>query len=275
MKVVFFLLCNLIVLVSCKNENQKPIWENQKEIISVSDSNFQFESKARGWEVSLQNFIQPIPVKVVERKNGFSVEIESKNGIIEGPADLVLKKNNQVYSYSFYLSNKPNEATRKYDYRSPKTVNPDSILVHQSIFFNIDKSRNIKKIHEIGAYFSEHQISLPPKVMVQEAILNEPITSYYVQAGSATQIPIKGTFDSYHQQYRIFAGPIYDQYQNLVADGTLIRFEYEMTNQNGLAEVGCKDGYAQLLLPKSKAKNLIIKALIHDLASNRILITEK
>jgi hypothetical protein len=258
----------LITLVNCqKRAVEKPVWLNKSIVVQVPQSILQFKTDDKEWKATLQSFVQPIPLQISYHHAGFSVQLQNKEGILTGPAKIILNKGDQYFYYDIFLANKQILVTKK-DYRSPKTVNPDSSLQQQSIVFQIDRYRNIMGNH--NSFFKEEMINLSPKANTYRAIANKPLTAYYVQPGSCRGIYIKSKYNKEKKQFVVTAGPLKDKYNNTVADGTLVAFIYNDKVNTWRMEATLLDGLATVLIPAKDDIELF--AQINEIISNTILL---
>lgn len=269
---LFFLLA---ILCSCNNSPiTKPHWLNLKDTLIVPNDKMVFLSPNAYWTVTLLTPIQPITLPVTAG-NGhyFTSSLNHVNGITEGPAEICIAQEKLCYHYSVYLLNKKVDTIIHKDYRSPKTVNPDSSLHHQRMIHNLDKYRNILSFQKNKSnFFFEDNIYLPPKTAIYRADEKQPITSYYVQPGSCTNINIKTVYNKEKGEYSIVAGPLQDKHNNFVANGTLVTFIYKNAFETTQTEAAVINGYASIYIPSQKSKEYVLWAKINNTASNIITL---
>ncbi len=250
---------------------QQPILVNGLSVIVLSNDTIQFKTKDRNWEVCLQSFIQPLPLQIQYNDSGFTVSLKNQFGVIEGPAQIILSNNDQTFFYSITLKNKVSDYIIKKDYRSPKTVNPDSSLQHQRMIHNIDIYRNLLTLNK--NYFHEEMISLSPKVGVYMAIKEQSLTSFYVQAGSCVSIKLKSVFDKEKKVFKVTTDLLKDKYNNQVADGTTVAFIYNDKKETYRMEAALLNGIATVYIPYEN-KNYTVLAKINNTKSNAIQLTQ-
>jgi hypothetical protein len=214
-------------------------------------------------------FTQPIVLNVSYNNDILKVNWHENKGVVDGPAHICLQSGNESFFYPIYLQNKMQQSIIIKDYRSPKTVNPDSSLIQQSIKHKIDFNRNIQP-NINGSYFFEEKIVIAPIVKTFRANANEPITASYMQAGTATNIPLKATYNATLQQYEIIAGTIYDGYKNIIANGTNVVFEYSNNSSKGIINATTINGIATVLMPIHSNENWNVVATINNIKSKKI-----
>lgn len=168
-------ICNIffiLIVASCTNKVvEKPIWVNKADTVQIQESPLVFKAKTKNWQGLLQSFVQPIPLQLIHTDTGFLLKPLSKKGFIEGPSTIILKNEEQFFYYDMVISNKEVVKVME-DYRSPKTVNPDSSLEQQSIVHIIDANRNI--VVEDERYFKEKYTGLVLKPIPHALLLVNP-----------------------------------------------------------------------------------------------------
>jgi hypothetical protein len=191
-------------------------------------------------------------------------------GITEGPAQLCVYIEEDYFFYPVYLLNTNAGTVIHKEFRSPKTVNPDSSLKQQRIIYNIDKYRNILYKQNTSKYFNEAQITLAPKAGVYRAVKEEALSSYYMQPGSCTAIPIASVYKNEKACYCVTAGPLKDKYNNTVADGTLVAFVYTDQQQTYRMEASLLGGFVTVIIPAQQNKTYKLKAFVNETVSKQI-----
>ncbi len=245
----------LLAWFGCRKTEDQAIWINSSSTIHAPTDSFIIKTNSSEWLAVLTSFIQPIPLERIIYKNHLVFKIKNYTGLTEGPADLVLEhsKSGKKYFYNFLLKNNTAGTVTLMDYRSPKTVNPDSSLDQQSIVHHIDHWRNIVADTAYPTLFFEKILKITPMAGTYQAQENKPISSFYVQPGSVEAINLNYRIDENQNVYQITAGPLKDKFQNLLADGTQVVFLYrdEQKIYHRL-ETASREGYAQVVIPSSK-----------------------
>lgn len=266
---IIILVISLWSIYSCEQNMDKPIWLNENTHFTYTHDTFHFKSNTAEWSAILYSFTQPIALTVEPERGGFRVLTKRQSGIIEGTANLCLTSNKKQFFYSVLLINPQDTLSHWVDYRSPKTVNPDSNHSHQSIVFKLDCYQNLLR-SDSENYFSEKEYTLSPIVNTYRAIDSQPITAYYMQAGSCIHIPIASQYRADKNQYQITAGILKDKYGNNIANGSLIRFIYSDGKSIYRQESMTRDGYATALIPNKQNETYTIYAETNSIKSRMI-----
>ena len=224
----------------------------------------EFKTDLKDWTATLITFTQPIKLTTKYEDGKLIAAAVSLNGITEGPAQICLKNKKNIFFYEVSLQNDFLPSVKYKDYRSPKTLNPDSSLIQQKIIHSIDSFRNIIITPAYKNYFHEEEISLSPKASITRAIAAEPITAYYVLPGSCINIPVKFNYNDSLQSYVVTAGPLKDKHNNIVANGTKLNFIYNDDEQTSVIEVSLLNGFAKTSIPSSQKGSYKLIVKIND-----------
>lgn len=261
-------------LVACQSQPvQKPVWVNETPLLVLPGKPLQFTSEVQNWQVSLLTFAQPVRLPVRKTASGFMVIPTDISGFLEGPAQLCVELGETRFYYPVTVRNRQQTIATTRDYRSPKTVNPDSSLDQQRIRHAIDMYRNLMPIPGSSSLFTEEELELPSKAGIYRAIRSESLSSYYVQSGSCTSIPIRSRYQPVTNSFLVSAGPLTDKYNNTVADGTLVDFVYRDPTATYHMEGIVLNGQATVLIPADTHTNYWVKAVIHRTTSKTIQLT--
>ncbi|MES2849021.1 MAG: hypothetical protein V4685_08195 [Bacteroidota bacterium] len=267
------LILLLLLLNACTKPVQKPIWQNPQSIISFPDVQLQFKSTTNNWSASLVSFIQPIQLSIEYTSDGFILINDNKNGVIEGPAQICLTSGDQYFYYRVNLINKEGSAVTHKDYRSPKTVNPDSSLHQQRIVHAINQYRNLVYPEKKLQYFFEEDMLLSPKAGNYRAISSESLSGYYVQPGSCVNVPVKALYNTAKEMLEVTAGPLKDKFDNQVADGTAVAFMYSHNQATYRMEAALLKGYATVFIPAKRGSTFSLKAKVNETTSATIQLS--
>jgi hypothetical protein len=268
MRNYFLHILLLFTLAACKNQTiEKPVWVNATDTLPVPGSRLVFTTPDEKWEATLYTVTQPVRYTTTYQNGKLSLQPAHHSGVSEGSAQLCLSSGNQHFFYTVYLKNVTPLYLYK-DYRSPKTVNPDSSLQQQRIVHSIDENRNIVQTN--NRYFFEEEITLSPKSGVYRAIKEEPLSAYYVQPGSCTSIPLKALYKKDEKSFSVIAGPLKDKYNNTVADGTQVAFIYSDGVQTYRMETALLNGYAESSIPALPTRNMMLQAKVNETVSEKI-----
>lgn len=254
---------------SCDHSAEKPVWLNETSEFIFPYDTFHFQSSSKDWSAVLYSFTQPVELTLEPERNGFRIVVDRNSGIVEGPANLSLTSGKNTFFYAINLVKIEDSFFQLVDYRSPKTVNPDSSLQHQSIMHKVDRFQNLKTVID-EKYFFEREHSLSPIVKTYRAIIDKALTAYYMQAGSCAQIPLQSIFDEEKNQFNISAGILKDKYGNNIADGSVIRFIYTDSKNTYRQESLVKKGFANAQIPWKKNLKFKLHAETNNVQSNII-----
>ncbi len=261
----------LTLLVSCREVTpEKPVWLNPAPELAVTDLQLQFRCSGKNWKAVLLNFTQPVPLSVRHNDTGITISAVHKKGVTEGPAQLCLSTGDHYFFYPVHLRNSKPVLVSKKDYRSPKTVNPDSSLYQQKIIHDIDEYRNLAPLKNYPGYFAEEEILLPPQAGTSRAIKAEPLSSFYVQPGSCTAIPISAVYIAATKSFSITAGPLQDKYGNTAANGTRVAFSFTDGQTSSRMEAAVWNGYSTISIPSTGNTRCSIKAMINQTVSKTL-----
>lgn len=268
-----FLALSICSPLACaKKEYQPPLPSRSLDTLSIPLPPLYFTADGREWIANLQAFVQPIPLEISYSETGFQLEQIHRAGVLEGPAKLHLQSGDHHFTYEVYLKNADKSKVNVVDYRSPKTVNPDSILQHQKILLAKDEWMNIVPVEEGNGYFLEEELSTPAQSGVYYAQKAKPISAYYVQPGSCVAIPLRATYLKNENLYEIEAGPLKDQYGNNIADGSLLVFHYSDGQMVYRREVASYGGQARTLIKADSLKHFSLYAKIDGVISSSLFL---
>ena len=256
-----------ITAISCDKKIEKPTWLNQTLVISYNDIVFRFKTNEQDLQAILITSIQPINLKADYQNGVLKVYPINKGGIIEGKAQICLRNNKTSFFYDVEIKNGTKAVFRK-DYRSPKTLNPDSSLIQQRIVYRVDEFRNVTSYNN-NLLFFEDNLKASTKAGTYQTEKNNPLNAYYVQAGSCNKINIIFKKNIDKNIIEVIAGPLMDNFNNLIADGTLVTFYYQ-NNYTSIITATTLKGYAQVEILFSR--DLVVYAQINQLKSNLLKI---
>jgi hypothetical protein len=257
-----------MVLAACNMPQvPKPEWVNRVEYLSIPAEKIVFKAPGNEWEAVLLSFTQPVPLQLSYTDSGFMVSQANQSGITEGKAQIVLTYKDQVFFYPVTLINKESGHISEKDYRSPKTVNPDSSLNQQSLQHAIDQWQNLVSTPQNPEYFKEFMLGLNPITGTFRARKEEAITAFYVQPGSCTSIPLQAVYREEKSAFNVTAGPLKDAFGNTVANGTMVKFLYKKTNTTWQMESVLQNGFTTVLIPTVKGEQITLTAFVQQTQS--------
>jgi len=263
----------LLFIIACKNKQPaRPVLLNKEKIISVPNDSLLFQSKEKNWDAVLLSFTQPIPLQIQYTEQGFILSLQHKYGITEGPAQVMLSKDDQQFFYELSLRNNSYGIISNKDYRSPKTVNPDSSLAQHRITHTIDEWRNIFNAPQQLQSFYEDIIQLNPIAGTYRAQKDKALSSFYVQPGSATTIPLNSIYNKTENVFIVTAGPLKDKHNNTVANGTMVAFIHSDEGQTYRIEAALLNGLVSIKIPAAKNKTYRLMAKINETISKQMTL---
>ena len=241
----------LLHLVACHEQVvQRPEWLNARTIIRFPADTLQFRAGGSAWTAALLTFSQPVPLELIPTLYGFKLTAGQPYGITEGPAQLMLASGQQHFYYPCMVQNADTRQRELMDYRSPKTVNPDSGLHQHRMIHQVDPWRNLVKTGlQEDSYFSEEELTLGPLAGTYRAQEAKPLSAYYVQPGTPVSLPVQWFWDGEESSYVVTAGPLKDAYGNTAANGTRLSFNYRDDTLLYQREATLLDGFATIRIP--------------------------
>lgn len=273
MRIILYIMAVMLFFSSCKEHiTKKPFWSNPIDTLKLPGHQLVFITDSSDWKAVLLTTIQPVNLLVKFKTNKLTVNLDAY-GVTEGNAQICLSAGDRYFYYNVYLVNKKVPTVFNKEYRSPKTVNPDSSLLQQRVFHRIDVYRNllpIKKHH----YFGEDQITMTAKAGVYQINENTPLTSVYVQAGSTTTFIVAAKYDPKNGVYLIKAGPMRDKYNNTVADGTSVAFVYNSGLQTYRMESAALNGFSNVTIPDVKGIVYTVVAQVNNTYSKPVHLVQ-
>lgn len=263
-----------LMITGCESTIECPEWANRRATICVQKDSLIFRSNTSGWEASLHCFTHNVPVIMKSNSDGFVLRFVEGSGVIEGPARLVLSNDDKYCYFKFNLINESAIELNIDDYRSPKTINPDSSLIQHQIVHQIDQWRNIRPMKESNQYFNEKEVLIDPKVGFYRVFDDKPLSSYYVQAGSCNEINLSYIYNDSVNCFEVTTGPLRDDFSNPIAEGTLVNFIYIVGEKYYNKYVQARDGYAALTIDEKSDKTISVYAQINETKSESLLLTK-
>ena len=274
MRIVFVHIVFVFLLASCKKSQvDKPVWINKTDTLFFFFSEPVFSASDKSWTATLFTTTQPVAYCTTFENGKLVLKMQEHIGVIEGPAQIGLSFQKQHFFYPVFIKNNPVLSFIDKEYRSPKTVNPDSGLHQQRILHRFDLFRNLYPNQVNANYFFFFFFTLAPKAGVYRAVKDEALSAYYVQPGSCTTIAVHATFNAATNCFNVVAGPLKDIYQNTVANGTLVIFKYTDNKQSFRMEAALLDGYATVVIPAALNTTYSLTAQVNQTISKQIILT--
>ncbi len=223
---------------------------------------------------------QPVPLRIYRQRNLVTVMLDAWDGFCEGPAVIACTLNEHSFYYPLQLVYRQQDQiiSVKKDYRSPKTVNPDSSLLQQRILFNMDKHRIILPLamrnrKMITPFYYSDSIALPPVTATYLVDTTSPVTSIYVQPGTNNQLQLSAKYNHAEQCIELQTSCLKDRVHNIIADGTLVAFIYRSGNMLYRTEAAAYKGIAAVKIPSADLAQITAEAMINDFHSKIITVT--
>ncbi len=246
------------------------MWVNKTTLVYFPNDSLVFNTIGKNWEATLLSFSQPIAVKISFTNKGLILSPKNNFGITEGAAQLILSNGSQAFYYEFTINNSSVGSITEKDYRSPKTVNPDSSLVQHRMQHSIDEWRNI--VHLPGQLnpFYENILQLNPIAGSYRAQAKNALSAFYVQPGSTTSFEVTSNYLKDENVFSVTAGPLKDTYDNTVANGTMVVFIYGDGEKTYQMEAALLNGFARIKIPVEKNRKYYLTAKVNETASKQI-----
>jgi len=263
-KAKYYIFLSFIFL-GCRQENEVPHWPLSSNELLFPARGITFDwNPQEKYQAILYSFSQPIELPASIRNGKLEIDLTQVTGITEGPAELLLLGHRSYYFPLEIKNKKPDHFNTKTFY-SPRAFDPDSSLIQQRLFVNIDPYRNLYPFTSTD-YFKEINYVVSSKAGTYCPEENNPISCYYVNPGTCTSIPVKINKES-DSLLQVEAGPLVDRYNNLIANGTLAQFILTEDNYISIGEVLVQKGYARMQYTKRDGSNRKVVIKIGDRSS--------
>lgn len=267
----YIIIFTCMLVSSCKQTQiEKPIPSVPLTTVYWPLEETTFIASSGDWEATLFTFTQPIAIDLTYTHSGFVLSQDSPEGIVEGPVKICLKNGKHLFYYDAWLKNRKHASIESIDLRSPKTVNPDSSLYQQRIAFEIDEWSNVVRSNHDDQLFQEEEILLLPVAGIYRAQEHRPLSAFEVQSGSCVSIPIKTSLSKEGKYVLVKVGPLYDEHQNLIADGTVINLICDDGQFTYRTETALISGFAESEIPIERNRDYQINARVHTTHSRTI-----
>lgn len=270
---VLYILIGMLAFGCEEKAIEKPVWLNSQPTVYVNQDTLIFATETQEWKASISTAVQVIYPELMHLDGKLLVIIRPEKGVIEGNAFLTAVSGTSQFVYPISLKNK-NETSQLTDLRTPKTLTTDSSMVQQQIFYSNDPAGNLTLVNQ-NAYFVERSIELLPKTGTFKSETGTARSSFYVDAGTVKEIPLSYSKDSHNQQITIQAGPLLDQFDNKIANGTQILFSFQKDKQHKKVEAVVQDAFASLSFPLDELEGKTIVAQIAQVFSQPLTIPQQ
>jgi hypothetical protein len=123
---------------------------------------------------------------------------------------------------------------------------------------------------EDGNYFFEEAIWHSPKAGTYAADTSNTLTSFYINPGSTISVPLNYSYSPEIKRFFVKAGPLKDQFNNTVADGTQVTFIYQDDSRTWIRNAHLKEGMASITVPEGPGGELTLFARVNETVSSSI-----
>jgi hypothetical protein len=273
MRILLFYTCVILLATGCSRQPvDKAVWINQADTLIIQDLQPRFATGCGEWKAVLYSSVQPLELHTSFSDNLLTLSAAVDAAVIEGPAQICLENGKQLFYYPVYLKNKAAAQEVYKEFRSPKTVNPDSGLVQQRIIYSRDVNCNLLAIRDKSVYFFEDEMKLAPRAAVERAVKDDALSAFYVQPGSCIAIPLQAVFRMEEKIFYVTAGPLKDKYGNTVADGTLVSFNYGKAAGTAHMEATLLNGFASVSIPLAGNDGCRLLASVNNIVSQPVYL---
>ncbi len=271
MRILLYYTCVILLATGCGGQPvDKAVWVNPADTLIIQDLQPRFATGCSKWKAVLYSSVQPLELHTSFSNNSLTLSAAGDAAVVEGPAQICLEYGKQLFYYPVYLKNKAAAPEIYKEFRSPKTVNPDSSLVQQRIIYSRDINCNLLAVRGKSVYFFEDEIKLAPRAAVERAVKDDALSAYYVQPGSCIAIPLQAVFRREEKIFYVTAGPLKDKYGNTVADGTLVSFNYDKAASAAHMEATLLNGFAAVSIPVEGNEGCRLLATVNNIVSQPV-----
>ncbi len=260
----------IILFTSCHDVSQKVSWLNQQPRLAYEKAVFEISAKDLSAieAVYIYTGIQATELELVRSKKSIQAKTPKGKFLFSGPARLIIKdKNNHLSIFKFIGNQKARTETK--DFRSPKTLITDSSLTQQQLVYTITEARNIVLKNNEAA--SELWKDLAPQAKTYRAQENKAETSFYVEAGSCSNIKLSQQKQGLNTSF-FNTNQLKDQYGNQITEGTKAIFYIQKGKELTRIERVSEDGIVKMKLPEHIQKPYSIWLEIGVAKSNKIAL---
>ncbi|MFY7793568.1 MAG: hypothetical protein ACOVQS_07310 [Chitinophagaceae bacterium] len=262
----YFLTCSIDYI-------PKPTLLNSSHFLSPFNDTIYLRTKHRNWDIELYGLNQSIPVHFIHDNDILKITPLYGEMIPSSLINLVLSLKNNTYVIRLnYENHHQIKIFRKF--RSPKTLNTDSALTQYTLSHIVTENRNIISPDKSTSFFIEKNSILSPFAGTYNEDSFDPITSYYIQPGSPSNITLYITCDSLKRAYHIETNYLTDIYGNEISSGTLIQYFIQSAASIKIIESQIINGCSVLYIPYQSLDSFCIEATIGMQVSNRSCIKQ-
>ena len=258
--------------MTCFQEHTvKPKLLNTSFILRPYKDTIYYRLPHKSWKIEVYGSVQPIPFVISHIDDLVTIVPKYSLSIPTSFLHVVLSTGNHFYVFRFqYQNNFQTVSNRKY--RSPKSINTDSVLLQYSLEHTISSNRNIIYRPINDSYFEEKVLMIDPLAGTFAEDVNDPRSSFYVQPGSPSEIKLSYSYDSTNGYYRIFTNRLVDHFGNKIANGTAITFYVTNIKYYKTYEQVIINGVSSIVVQNHDVDTVQILAKIGILHSNVLYI---
>jgi hypothetical protein len=269
-KYIIYIVTAFLATGCGKQAVEKAVWLNPADTLCIQGLQLRFSTEKKEWKAVLYSGVQPLVLQTSFNNHLLTLTASEDAAVIEGAAQICLENDSQFFYYPLYLKNKPGMQQLYKEFRSPKTLNPDSSLRQQRIVYNRDVQGNLLAVPGKPAYFFEEDKILPPLVAVERAVKDDALSAFYVQPGSCKAVPLRVTYRREEKNFYVTAGPLKDQHGNTVADGTMVSFCYSNGSGTARMESTLLNGMASVCIPAAENEGSRLVAVVNNIISQPV-----
>ena len=267
----YFILIPFLFMTCFQEHTIKPKLLNTSFILRPYKDAIHFRLPYKSWKIEVYGSVQPIPFVISHIDDLVTIVPKYSLSIPTSFLHVVLSTGNNFYVFRFQYQNHLQTVSNR-KYRSPKSINTDSVLLQYSLEHTISTNRNIIYRPINDSYFEEKALMIDPLAGTFTEDVNDPRSSYYVQPGSPAEITLTYSYDSTNGFYRILTNSLVDLFGNKVANGTSINYYVKNRKYYKIYEQITIDGVSSIIFQNHDVDSVQIMATIGILKSNILYI---
>lgn len=267
----YFILIPFLFSTCFQEHTIKPELLNTSFILSPYKDTIYFRTPHKAWKIEFYGSVQPIPFVISHKDDLLTIVPKYSLSIPVSFLHIVLSAGNHFYVFRFQYQNHFQTVSNR-KYRSPKSVNTDSVLLQYSLEHTISTNRNIIYRPINDSYFEEKALMIDPLAGTFTEDVNDSRSSFYVQPGSPSEITLTYSYDSTNGFYRILTNSLVDLFGNKISNGTAIRYYVKNRKHYKIYEQVVIDGVSSIFVQNQDVDSVQIIAKIGILKSNILYI---
>ncbi len=210
----------LILLWSCRPiEPLEIVWDSQYDSYPICSQEMVLkgENLEGIQEVYLYTSVQNSPMDFKTENDTIHIKSKDNTNCFSGPAFIIVSTDLQKVVLPFEIPSE-DQVLIQNDFRTPKTLNTDSLVAQQSIVYEIGTHRSL--LPQAKHYAQETYYQFTPKDTTLRAREGDPKTAFYIEAGSVKDIKITLINPKANTQKYIKSNLLQDSYGNTIRNGT-------------------------------------------------------